>query len=175
MNLISEARSLLETAGYETAMPDVGGSMFYFEDYSLMGFVSAHQSINDILNQWEAEQDSFLRRHAVRFSTAPTKAWNIYSVYLTASKIPPQMLSKLSEIEEDFRGTRKLVRSDIETRLDLKQALLTFLPIQNVVTVEAEDVLERLRDRLASVDRTLPDLITETSAKELAHRLLEEE
>lgn len=89
--------------------------------------------------------------------------------------IPRQMSSKLSEIEEDFRGTRKLVRSDIETRSELKQALLTFLPIQNVITLEAEDVLERLRDRLASVDRNLPDLITETSAKELAHRLLEEE
>jgi len=174
MNLISEARSLLEEAKYWTHMPDITGSMFYFEDHSLMGFLSVHDSFEDILNKWEKKQDLFITKNADRLRTSSDKAWNVYSVFLTAKSCPPKLLSKLYEIEEDFRGTRKVVRTGIETNSDLKIALITFLPIQNVIMLESEDLNKRLIESLVSIDRTFSDLL-KISSEELVRRLLEDE
>jgi len=175
MNLAHEARSILEDAGYITAVPDQDSLMFYFEDNSLLGFIVIHERSETILDHWEEQQDSFLRHHAMRLRREPNKAWNVYSIHLTSDKPRTEVSGQLFQIEEDFRGTRKLVRAGIETKSDLLRALLPLLPIQNLIAVQPEDAYENLRERLATQNSSLAGILGDTQVHELVALLTEEE
>lgn len=172
MNVIHEARSILEKANYQTHAQNLSSDVFYFEDFSILGFVKVCETIESLINGWESSQDSFLKEHALRLRSEPNKAWNVYSVFLSTQECPDHKKSKLFEIEEDFRGARKIARAGIKTRQDLQLSLLPLLPMKNLMSLKTEDVEERLRKRLSpDGDSPLLELIGQKTAEELARIL----
>src|SRR5713101_742490 len=120
---LDEARSVLELAGFATFSPQPNSTFFHFEDISLMGHVRALATAEEIVAKWERIQDDFLSANAPRLVRDPTKAWNLYTVLLTAEPAAGAVPGRLFAIEEDFRGTRKIVRAGVVARQDILTAL----------------------------------------------------
>ena len=174
MNIMEEARSVLEGAGYRTEISETSAEQFVFEDHCILGFVTVLRTVTDILKQWESDQDSVLKQHALSLRKVPDKLWNIYSVFLTAEKCPSCHTAALFQVEEDFRATRKIARAGIAEREDVRQALLALLPIQSKVAMRTEDVKQRLMQRLTSVNKTFSGFLEE-GADDIAGRLMEKD
>ena len=153
MILLDEVRVLLERAGYSVASSST--NVLYFEDRSIFGFVAVFSTVDEILQEWKTQQDSFLRENAKRIREVSRKIWNAYSVFLTEEDCPPEKKSLLIAIEEDFQATRKIARGGLKSSSDVIGALLQLLPLQRSVKVEIENPLDRLRDRLQSFDEEL--------------------
>jgi len=174
MNIIHYARAILEEANYETFEQSPSRNVFYFEDNSVLGFVKDCEDVSTILSSWESIQDSYLKEYTLRLRSETNKSWNVYSVYLSQSECSKEQRQKICEIEENFRGTRKIVRTGINSRSDIRKALLPFLPIQNLLSLRTEDIELRLRERLSpDGSNPLVELLGPKTVKELT-RIMEE-
>jgi len=148
MDLNYEAQKILDEAGYHTAR-SAEKEWLLFEDETLFGFISIATSVADIIATWEQSQDSFLARNAIQLRSFPAKAWNAYSIFITDAECPPARKTDILKIEEDFRGTRKIVQAEIASSDELYAALFPLLPIKNLVTLKDYDSLPRLESRLS--------------------------
>ncbi len=173
MNILADSRSVLEDAGYTALVPATVASAFYFEDLSVMGVLHVLDSVKDIISLWANLQRSFLTTNAAEFSKSPTKAWNIYSVYLTADAARKEDRSRLVAIEEDFTSTRKIARANIATRGSLERALDPLLPIRRSVVLSAERAEAILQKRLSSISQAARLFVSDTDAREIALQLLD--
>ena len=174
MNLLLEARTILENAGYVTLSSSAARDTFHFEDDSLIGSVTEHRSVQCLLDNWEKVQDTFLTQHAGQLRVDPAKAWNIYTVHMTRESVTPDLASRLFDVEEDFRGTRKVARCGIRTKEELRLAMLPLLLIQSHVALTKADLTERLRERLLTCHPPLVHLLDQQlTPGEVASRLME--
>jgi len=172
MNIMHYARAVLEEAKYDTFEQSPTEDVFYFEDNSVLGFVKNCESVSTILSSWESIQDSFLKQYALRLRSETNKSWNVYSIYLSKDECSEEQKRKIFEIEENFRGTRKLVRTGIKSRSDIRNALLPLLPIQNLLSLRTEDIEQRLRERLSpDGSNPLVELLGPKTVKELTRNL----
>lgn len=162
-----DARSLLEGAGYVTVLPSSISTVLHFEDTSVLGALHVLASVEQITRQWEELQDSFLRENATRLAFDPLKAWNCYTVLLTPEVPAKSDASRLFAIEENFRGTRKLVRSGVTTRPDVEAALAPLLPLRRLLSLRHDDAKARLASRLGGDKSPLRALLSDTDPNEL--------
>jgi len=148
MDILNEAETILHAARYITSRASDDDAVMYFEDETLYGFIRVCDTVEEILDNWEKEQDSFLHQNASNLAPSP-KTWNAYSIFLTASAASTDAIkAELRRIEEDFRATRKIVGWNLQGAADVNHCLLPLLPIKNVVTLVGEDLQERLKTRL---------------------------
>jgi hypothetical protein len=162
MILSIEAQNILEKHGYETYNFKEEPISFVFEDQSLLGFVCSCKNVQEILDRWKQIQDSFISGTATQLSNDLLKAWNVYSVFLSEGEAKKEQQSELNYVEEDFRGTRKVVGCGIITRTDLENALLPLLPIRQRVRLTIEDYVERLRKRIE-----IPELLSDLKERDI--------
>jgi hypothetical protein len=139
MDVYAECKRLLEVNNYEILPSTTALDQFRFEDESLMGMVWVVASPQEIIENWRAKQERFLKENAVQLRKAQDKSWNMYVVLLAEGTPRPDEKAKLAEIEEDFRSARKIAQADLKTRLDLQRALYPLLPIQNFVSPDEEN------------------------------------
>jgi hypothetical protein len=139
MDVYSECKRLLELNNYEVIPSATALDQFRFEDESLMGLVWVVATPSEIIANWKAKQDRFLKDNAAQLRKSESKSWNIYVVLLAEATPNPSERFNLVEIEEDFRSARKVAQADLRTRLDLQRALYPLLPIQNFVSPQEED------------------------------------
>lgn len=172
-NILLDARQLLDDAGYRTLLAEPNATFFYFEDLNVLGVVHAIPSVSGLLTEWEALQDAFLRDNAARLAADALKAWNCYSVFLSSGPCVGNQASLLFSIEENFRGTRKLARAGLGTRLDVEGALASLLPLRRVLPLAQTDIRARLESRLAQHGSALALLLTEVPTKSICESLLE--
>lgn len=173
MKILIDGRTMLEAAGFATRSPSATSDRFYFEDSLLIGAVIEHVTVESMIRRWEQEQDSFLGECSPVLQTSPLKAWNIYTVHLTPTALSPDQSSKLFEIEEDFRGTRKIARAGVQTKEALQSALLPILPIQTAVALSHENLSDRLSQRLSAVDAAFVHLLGTLTDNEVAQHFAE--
>ena len=170
--LVHDVRAALHAAGYDTLMLRPDSAVLYFEDDSIMGHVHVVESAEEILDRWESIQDEFLRSNAPRFLRDPLKAWNIYTVLVTAAPHTQRTATALLSVEDDMRGTRKIVRAGVVTKQDVLGALAPILPLRNVSTVSPVNLTTRLEERLRAIATPLPYLVTGAATDAIAHFLL---
>ena len=172
LRLLDDVRAVLHAEAFTTLLLRPDSSVLYFEDSTVMGHVHVLASAEEILQTWEALQDTFLQRNATRLLVDPTKAWNLYTVLIASQTPPPDLDRALSSLEDDFRGTRKLARAGVLTKPDIATALAPILSFQNVSSVTLIDANIRLTERLHSVSPLLSGLITGTPTDSLVASLL---
>jgi hypothetical protein len=175
MDLKYESQRLLEQSGYNTArLPE--NDLIVFEDETLIGFINVLEKADDILKTWEKSQDIFLTRNAVRLRSFPAKAWNVYSVFLSTDNLAAKQQTELTQIEEDFRGSRKIAQVGITSLDELFSALAPLLPIKNLVALHDFDSRPRLESRLSFLKPSeLSALHKADAAATIMEILLEEE
>jgi hypothetical protein len=159
MNLISEVRRILEKNNYSVARAGERDDIVHFEDGNVMGFVWAATTVNKLLTEWEDRQDSFLKLNSEALRRSDLKAWNLYAVLLTTDQPNEEERVALAEIEENFRAARKIARGGLSTSGDVLNALLPVTPIQTTVSVEREDELARLRQRVKSLPSPVAEIL----------------
>jgi len=171
MDLLAEARRLLESSKYRT-FSAASSDVFYFEDFSLLGFVWIAPSPSVLLEQWRRLQDSFLHEKDLQLRQSKDKSWNAYSVLLTEPDVSGDQANEFLKLEEDFRGTRKIAKAGVHTTNYLTRALLPLLAIQNLVELERDDSKERLRSRLSRLSPRLLEAFLEQEKPEEAGRMV---
>jgi hypothetical protein len=147
IDIATQAEVFLREAGYQTwvwtgASPPVTG----FENPTIVGFLYVFDTAEDLLAKWEGSQARVLARHAVPLRAAGTKAWNVYSVFLT-SEHAPALRRDVERLEEDFTLTRKIARTAIQVSEDLDHALMPLAPIKAQPILKNANIEDRLRAR----------------------------
>lgn len=173
--VLSEARAVLDAAGFRTLAQSPVATYFYFEDANILGVLHVLDSVDQILSDWESLQDRFLQENAPRLVIDPFKAWNCYSAFITSGPPGKDDASKLFAIEENFRGTRKLVRAGVTNRTEVEAALAPLLPLRRLLTLEPENIRVRLAERLGDSSSPLQGLLSDTDIEKIAAALLEAE
>lgn len=165
MNLCYEAEQILRHEGYYTRVtqPD---EAFDFEDETLFGFVKIYSEAAVIPADWEKQQDSFLAKNARRIRANLPKSWNAYSVFLSPGTSSLEIRIALSQIEDDFRGTRKIARSTVTTSEDLQRALYPLISLVNRVKL-ARTGGPNVRERLTSLRPTEVDLLLQGKTRDV--------
>jgi len=152
MDLISTLQVVLREAGFMTRLRSIDRSpMVSFEDNTVMGFGCVFANPSDLLANWKATEMSLLTRYAPSLRTAGEKAWNVYCLFLCSSVADSEQNRQVRWIEEDQNRTRKIAACGVETREDLKRALLPILPLQYQPVLQVEDVTDRLRMRIRAI------------------------
>lgn len=157
MDIYIQSEILLRDAQYDTwTWSGPAGPVTCFENAALMGFVHVFDTVDAILRSWEERQKTTLARHATSLRGAGTKAWNVYSLFLTENSDALRG-REIERIEEDFSLTRKIARASIKTADDVEMALLPLLSIRSKPLLGAANFETRLRTRLKD---TSPDGVT---------------
>lgn len=168
-SLTSQVEILLGNAGYAT-WPQLGGTqpVICFEDSTVAGFVHVFANSDALIAGWEIAQNSVLARNAAALRGAGDKAWNIYTVLLTAAPASKEQAALLDAIEENFEATRKIACAGIATPTDVIAALQPLLPIQSQSHIGATDYEARLRAGLSEMPPgTITALLGSASIVEL--------
>lgn len=152
MDLISWLQIILRQADFRVRLLKLGSdSIVCFEDSSLIGFACEFVSVDDLLARWEFVEDEVVRAFASEFRKAREKAWNVYTVFISSASATSHEKRKVRWVEENLRRTRKIAAVDLRSREELVRALLPVLPLQHRVSVQLEDLSERLRVRISSI------------------------
>src|SRR5438067_237143 len=86
MNLSSQVQIVLQDAGYRTWLDAIeAGTAICFEDDSAIGFVFIFETPRTLIERWRNIENVLLVRNAGLLRKAGDKAWNVYSVFLTAA------------------------------------------------------------------------------------------
>jgi hypothetical protein len=175
MSLLREVEAVLSKAGYRiTHKPAVPDSIV-FEDDSLYGFVVEYDSISRLREAWRSAEELFLTFHAPSLRQAAQKAWNCYSVHITADAGSESEIRALLAIEEDFKSTRKIARGALSSRKDLVHALAPLLPLQNVVAPERQSLQPDPKGRLREWPAAAVEaLVGDAAVTEVVALLLED-
>lgn len=151
MDISRQAEITLREEGYET-WPWTGATppVTCFENAAVIGFVHVFSSREELLAGWKSSQQAVLYRYAAALRGAGAKAWNVYSVFLTAAESTSQQ-RVIAQIEEDFTLTRKIVRAGVRTPADLEHALLPLSSVKAQPVLGEADFEVRLRARLREI------------------------
>jgi hypothetical protein len=150
--LASHVQTILQDAGFSSWSASFREAEVYeFEDEALIGFVGLFLDPQALLSCWHSLETAFINKHAARLRTAGEKAWNVYSVFLSASAGTPEHERQVRWIEENLERSRKITACSIQTRDDVLTALLPLLPIVAKPILENEDPTSRLRRRIAAI------------------------
>jgi len=172
MDIATQAEIVLRNALYETwSWSGPSGPVTCFESAALIGFVHVFVDAKTLMASWQASQKTTLARHAASLRRAGTKAWNVYSIFLTAERAP-SLARAIERIEEDFTLTRKIVRVAVTTAEDVERALLPLMGIRAQPLLGAANFEDRLRSRLKDVPTdAVAAFLNETSATDVARIL----
>jgi hypothetical protein len=172
MDIATQAEIVLRGAGYDTwSWTGVSPAVTCFENAALIGFLHVFESAETLLTTWEAKQQVVLARHAASLRVAGAKAWNVYSIFLTAESVPLRHKT-IERIEEDFNLTRKIARPAIRTPDDLERVLLPLIAVKAQPMLGAANFEARLRSRLKEITpEAVTAFLNETTADEVARIL----
>jgi hypothetical protein len=171
MNLLETARKILEVGRYTTA--GQFEDSFYFEDETLFGLVWIAPSVDLIMQDWEQRQDRFLVERDRQLRRLKEKSWNAYTVMLCEAEPTEDQNVELYKIEENFRGTRKIIGVGLRAPSQVMRALYPLIQIQNLVRLQDTNAIDRLRRRLSSTQPNILDaLLKSESPEDMAKMLL---
>lgn len=156
IDILAQSEKLLRNEGFAT-QPYVANDTpgLLFEDSSVIGVLLTYRTTDHLLQNWELDSDVAVREHQFALRHAGQKAWNFYTVLLSAGEVTHPQTVRLSLIEENLTATRKLARGGVNEQTDLRAALLTFLPLQNAPSLEAVDLIAEIRIRASEVNEAV--------------------
>jgi hypothetical protein len=172
MDIATQSELFLREAGYDTwSWTGTSSPITCFENPTIVGFIHIFDSAAALLSEWEDSQSKVLARHSAPLREAGTKAWNVYSVFLTSEQAP-SLRREVERLEEDFSLTRKIARLGIQVTEDLEQALLPMVPIKAQPVLQNANVEDRIRARAKDVSPlALQGFLGNASADEVAEML----
>ncbi len=173
-DLTSTLQIILKEAGYHSWLISVDRrTVISFEDETLIGFAFIFDTPQSLISQWLSQETAVLARYNQQFREAQDKAWNIYSLFLSAGPVDDMQAREIRQIEENQERTRKIAACGLSSHEDTVFALLPILPIQYRPRLEEENYVDRLRKRIADFAPNVADAVLneDVSPAEVAHML----
>ena len=169
--ILDEAEVTLRSDGYSSVRLS-DPNTFAFESETTFGFVIEYDTARDLVERWQAGETGLLSRFAPALRSSGEKAWNVYTVVLTGdASSDPDVLLKITNIEENLRHTRKIPRQSIRAPADVKVALSPLLAIAAQTTLKSESFADRLARRLdAEIGEKASELFLSTADVETVAR-----
>ncbi len=170
IDIATQSEVFLREAGYDT-WPWSGASppVICFENAAIVGFLHQFDSAAALISGWDGAQAKALARHAPALRAAGTKAWNVYSIFLTSERVERPARRAIERLEEDFSLTRKIARSGIQLAEDLEHALMPLAPIKAKPLLQQARVEDRLRLRSKDIpEKSLEAFLGPMSADDVA-------
>lgn len=157
-SLLASATELLLASGYsrtaESKLEAFGlADARVFEDPYGVVVVVAWTTCDVLVKEWVLGQSLLIELISAHYSRDDSKAWDGYTVLLTAAEPTPEQARALDRVRHDTFHARKIVATGFELRTisDVSWILAPLLPLQ----VEAGLGLP------ASVLDSLPDIVTD--------------
>ena len=175
-DLLLFAVEVLNNFKYSTSTFEVEGrSAVGFEDETTLGFVFAYDNVDALCALWRSDIASAAARHSLALRRAGEKAWNVYGVFLGGGSTSEASAVRLSMIEEDLTGTRKIARSGLGDIAAVREALLALLPIQSAPLLEAVNMSVEIRLRSSDLPARAVDAFLGSRDTSAILQVLEEE
>jgi hypothetical protein len=138
---------------------------------SVIGFIHAYPTAAALVESWSRDQRTVLARHSAALRAAGQKAWNVYSIFLTAEPAPHAQHA-VDQIEEDFSLARKIARTSVRTADDVERALLSLTSVRAQPVLGDSNFQDRLRLKLKTMpESALTAFFGPVSAEEVARIL----
>ena len=175
-DLLALGTEVLRNFGYSVITFDhEGRTAACFEDETTLGFVFAYPDADALLSTWEPDIAKAASRQSFALRRSGQKAWNVYAILLGGGNANEADAMRLSFIEEDLTATRKIARAGLKDTSDVREALLTLLPLQNAPLLEAVDMPEEIRLRASELSPRALDAFLSDSDESVVLQVLEEE
>jgi hypothetical protein len=85
IDLLEESRRLLNASNILTNVIDTTRSkVLAFEALTALGFIIPYPGAASLLESWRADAAALISEHQLSFRRAQAKAWNAYTIFLTA-------------------------------------------------------------------------------------------
>jgi hypothetical protein len=152
-DITAQAEAILKTAGYGTWQRHERAEITLgFEDESSIGFLYVFDTANALLSTYKSREEATLAAYTSALRSAGDKAWNVYSVFLTAEESKPDVERRVLRIEENLRRTRKIARASVRSERALEVALLPLLPLIARRESKPSDYSDRLERKIANAN-----------------------
>jgi hypothetical protein len=175
-DLLVISSEVLRNFGYSVIQFEhEGHTAACFEDETTLGFVFTYTDADALISMWAPDIAKAASRHSLALRRAGQKAWNVYAIFLGGGNASETDAMRLSFIEEDLTATRKLARAGLKDTTDVREALLTLLPLQNAPLLEAVDMSEEIRLRASELPARVLDAFLSNSDESVVLQVLEEE
>ena len=173
-NTVELLREYMGGVGYSTGVMNTSiGDVTIFENESVLGFVILYPSAATLVENWKRESELVLQAAQFSLRQAGTKAWNVYLMLLAEEPGSYGENISLGGIEENLVGTRKIARSGVSNREELRAALLPLFPIQNAPRLEVVDMRGEIRLRTSELPEDLVDAFLSDASEATMIQLLE--
>jgi hypothetical protein len=150
IDTLATSAEILSAAGFSTFLAQSPRRVLLFEDSTTIGFAFSYLTSTDLVNAWAPESERVIAEYQLALRRAGPKAWNTYCVLL-ANEAEEERRAALAAIEENLTGTRKIARAGMRDTLDVREALLPLLPMQNAPRLEAVDIEAEISQRASSL------------------------
>ena len=145
---MTSVSTLLSDAGYSIGVLETDeGALTTFENNTVLGFVFHYPNAETLILEWKAHSSRMLDRAQFALRSAGEKAWNTYLILLADRPAGYGPNIMLGDIEEDLVGTRKIARAGVIAPIQLRNALMPLLAIQNAPRLEKVDMEREIRLR----------------------------
>lgn len=144
---------MLTNVGFSTAVATVRGRQHVvFENATVLGLVLCYDTVQSLLESWESDSRDAFALYRLALRRAGEKAWNVYLILLANGKAINFESVRLTALEENLGGTRKIARSGIDSTQALKDAFLPLVPLQSAPRLEAVDSIAEIHRRTSALD-----------------------
>jgi hypothetical protein len=110
IDLLEESHRLLNASNIMTNVIDtLRGKVLAFEGVTALGFIITYSDTAGLLESWSADAAALISEHQLSFRRAQAKAWNAYTVFLSAGPASYGEQVALNVIEEDLSYRQILV------------------------------------------------------------------
>jgi hypothetical protein len=175
MSLISLSQQVLQEAGCAIELTALGSrEVLVFENDTVMGFVVPYESCEQLIEAWTMDSSLAVSKYQFGLRRAETKAWNTYMFLLTPDSADHSAMIALGAIEEDLRGTRKVVRARVRDGSDLRAAFLPLLPLQSAPRLDAIDMRDEIRRRTPELPERVLNAFLSDADEGVVLQVLEE-
>lgn len=143
-----------------------------FEDDTKFGFVIIYDTTQKLIANWKTDGDKVIDKFKFQIRNSGEKSWNMYMVYLSLSQASEKERVKLSKIEEDLMGTRKIAQSVIPDEDGIRAGLISLLTIQNPPSLEPVDIKEEIKIRATDLPKKALEAFFQDAPQEEIVRLM---
>jgi hypothetical protein len=175
IDLFETCQKSLREAGISTQLSDISGrSVLAFESSTCLGFILSYDDSKTLVQRWHLDSKVVIDSQQLGLRRAKEKAWNTYTIFLTAAEDDEGSVTALGSIEEDLVGTRKIARAGVNSEEKLRSALLPLLPIQSGPRLEAINMVEEIQLRTTELPRNVLDAFFSNAHESVIAQVLEE-
>jgi hypothetical protein len=176
MDILESGEALLNATGFATSRFSSGDrKLVAFEGSNSLGFLFGYADADSLLSAWSVDIDWAISHYQFQLRKAGQKAWNAYAILLVAEPSDYSRSMRLSAIEEDLSGTRKIVRAGVANEDEVRAALLPLMEIQNSPVLPAVDITNEIRLRTTELPSRVVEAFLSDAEEAVVIQVLEEE